>query len=72
MSDSFNAKIYRPNGDELHLADGASIIIDASSTPITLTNTGGELVFSNVPTSDPQVAGALWANNNVLTLSAGA
>jgi hypothetical protein len=29
------------------------------------------LVVQNIPTTDPHVVGALWANNHVLTLSNG-
>jgi hypothetical protein len=31
----------------------------------------GTVIFSGLPTSDPNVAGALWANSGVVTVSAG-
>lgn len=35
-----------------------------------LTIDGANLILSSVPTSDPSVSGQVWANTNVLTLSA--
>ncbi len=36
----------------------------------TVTSTGA-VIMSNLPTSDPSVAGQLWSNSGVLTVSAG-
>lgn len=38
---------------------------------ITLTASGTNLVIAGLPTSDPAVAGALWSNAGVVTVSAG-
>lgn len=40
-------------------------------TTATITATGA-IIFSGLPTSDPSVAGQLWSNSGVLTVSAGA
>jgi hypothetical protein len=34
-------------------------------------NASGKLLFTGLPTADPRVAGQVWANSGVLTLSAG-
>lgn len=38
---------------------------------IKLTWDGADLVITGLPTSDPTVAGALWSNSGVLTVSSG-
>lgn len=38
---------------------------------ITLTVSGANLLIAGLPTSDPAVAGALWSNSGVVTVSAG-
>ena len=38
------------------------------ATTITASST---VILSNLPTSDPSVAGQLWSNSGVLTVSAG-
>lgn len=43
----------------------------ASATVANLTATGTVISFANLPTSDPNVAGVVWSNSGVLTLSAG-
>lgn len=41
---------------------------------VTATNVtaSGTVILSGLPTSDPEVAGQLWSNAGVLTVSAGA
>jgi len=62
--------------DELNeLVSTLTDIIDPSTTDLvwdgsTLT-VGGDVVLSGIPTSDPAVAGQLWNNSGVLTVSAG-
>lgn len=33
---------------------------------------GGTIILADIPTSDPSVAGALWSDSGVVTVSAGA
>lgn len=40
-------------------------------TTTNLTATGSVVILSGLPTSDPTVAGQLWSNSGVLTVSAG-
>jgi hypothetical protein len=46
-----------------------------SGTTLTTTGTvtinGTTIIISSLPTSDPSVAGQLWSNSGVLTVSAG-
>lgn len=41
------------------------------STTITDLTASGDVIFSGLPTADPEVAGQLWSNLGVLTVSAG-
>ena len=43
----------------------------ADATVTNLTVTGSVVIMNNLPTSDPLVAGQLWSNAGVLTVSAG-
>ena len=47
-------------------ANSASI-----TTSVPLIIDGTSVIFSNLPTVDPVVAGKLWSNSNVLTVSTG-
>ncbi len=63
-----NVKVHTPQGGEsLNIEDGGALVLGA----VTLTVNGTDVVITGLPTSDPSVAGALYANSNVLTLSAG-
>jgi len=43
----------------------------ASGAQSTTTIASGNIMMSNLPTSDPSVAGKLWSNSGVVTVSAG-
>lgn len=38
---------------------------------VKLTVSGANVIITGLPTSDPSVAGALWSNSGVVTVSAG-
>lgn len=62
------AKVYmEQGGDRKVVANGGSISIG----DVILTATAGNVIITGIPTSDPAVAGALWSNSGVLTISAG-
>ena len=42
----------------------------ANATAVNLT-ASGTVIFSNLPVADPNVAGQIWSNSGVLTVSAG-
>lgn len=55
-----NTSVSLPQG-------GNSLVIGG----VTFTWNGSQLVVTGLPTTDPAVAGALWSNSGVLTVSAG-
>lgn len=61
------------SGATLRLKDGSTQVLEDGAvielgSGVTLTITGTDLVLAGLPTTDPGVTGALWANSNVLTL----
>lgn len=71
-----NVKVYLPQGGDslevdddgaINLADGAVLTLG----DVAFTVSGTNVVITGLPTADPSVAGALYADSNVLTLSAG-
>ena len=66
---SYATKVYREvGGDKLTVVPGGSINFNGVTFSV---NTAGKLVLSGLPTADPHVAGQLWTNSGVLTVSAG-
>lgn len=66
---TYNTKVYlQQGGDTMTVAAGGSIEMGAN---VTLAVAGANVVITGLPTADPSVAGALWSNSGVLTLSAG-
>ena len=68
---SFNGPVRSENGFQ-------TISINASTGTVTVGSTYGEnmvvtgtVILSGIPTANPNVAGAVWSNSGVLTLSAG-
>lgn len=65
-----NTKVYRkPGGDEMVVDRGGKLTLGNASITI---NAAGQAIVAGLPTADPAVAGALWSNSGVLTVSAGA
>lgn len=66
---SYQTKVYKDQGGDRqvtvaggqHKLGDTTLIIDAH----------GDIIFTGLPTADPEKAGALWANGGVLTVSAG-
>lgn len=48
-----------------------ALVFENGASDITITANGTNVVITNLPTSDPSVAGALWVDTGVLKLSAG-
>jgi len=70
MADNtYVTKVYEGDGgDSIYVKAGGKIIIGG----VTLTaDAAGNLIATGLPTADPAVAGALWSNSDVLTISAG-
>lgn len=67
-----NAKVHFPQGaDKMRVESGGSIELERGSTDVSITSNGTNILITGLPTSDPGVAGALYTNSLVLTLSAG-
>lgn len=63
------AKVQRTNGgDKLEVDVGGSLVIGDVTIS---TDAAGNLIFTGLPTANPSVAGALWSNVGVVTVSAG-
>lgn len=64
-----NTLVHKAQGGAtLTIDSGGSLALGAG---VTLTVSGTNVIVSGLPTSDPSVAGALWSNTGVLTVSAG-
>ncbi len=64
-----NVKVSLPQGgDSLDVASGGSVKLGAN---VTLTVSGTNVILNGLPTTNPNVAGALWTNSGVLTRSTG-
>lgn len=48
-----------------------SLVFETGANDVTLTATGANVIATNLPTTDPQVAGALWIDTQTLKVSAG-
>ena len=63
-----NVKVSLPQGgDSLDVADGGSVVLG----DVVLTVSGANVIITGLPTADPAVAGALYSDAGVLTVSAG-
>lgn len=68
----FSGPVKSDNGFEGDITGDLTGDVTAATTSTgTLTITGTSFIFANVPDSDPNVAGAIWSNSGVLTVSAG-
>lgn len=67
---TYNTKIQEQDGgDTLVVAAGGTVEFNGGVTMTT--DASGNLILTGLPTADPAVAGALWSNAGVLTVSAG-
>jgi hypothetical protein len=65
-----NTKVYRkPGGDEIVVDKGGKLTI---GNAVFTVDASGRVIVTGLPTADPAVAGALYSNSGVLTISAGA
>ncbi|MDA9409988.1 hypothetical protein [Bradyrhizobium sp. CCBAU 45384] len=66
---TYTTKVYHEvGGDRLTVDPGGSINFNGVTFSV---NAAGKLIVAGLPTVDPHVVGALWANGGVLTVSAG-
>jgi hypothetical protein len=62
---TFSGPVVSQNGFE------GSATVTTLTTTGTVTINGTTIIISDLPTSDPSVAGQLWSDSGVLTVSAG-
>jgi cytoskeletal protein CcmA (bactofilin family) len=63
---TFSGPVKSDNGFEGNIT--GDVTGNVTATDVTAT---GTVIFSGLPTSDPNVAGAIWSNTGVLNVSAG-
>ena len=74
---TFNGPVRSENGFQAITINGSTGAVTvnatygASATVANLTASGGVVILSNLPTANPNVAGQIWSNSGVLTVSAG-
>lgn len=71
MADAtYNSNVYlEQGGDALVLKPGGKVKVGDSI--VLTTDAAGNLLITGLPTANPNVAGAVYANSGVLTVSAG-
>ena len=74
---TFNGPVRSENGFQVVTINGSTGTVTvnatygASATVANLTASGTRIILSGLPTANPNVAGALWSNSGVVTVSAG-
>ena len=67
---TFNGPVRSENGFK-DITKNASTGAVTENISITYDGSNSVVIISNLPTSDPSVAGQLWSNSGVVTVSAG-
>ena len=67
---TFQGPVRSENGFK-DITVAANTGVETENFSITYDGTNSVVIFSDLPTSDPTVAGQLWTNAGVLTVSAG-
>lgn len=67
---TFDGPVRSENGFK-EITKSATTGAVTENISITYDGTNSVVIFSDLPTSDPTVAGQLWSNAGVLTVSAG-
>ena len=68
---TFTGPVRSENGFQDVSKDATTGAVTVNATYGANISTAGTVIFSALPTSDPAVAGQLWSNSGVLTVSAG-
>tara|TARA_Y100000389_G_C17470980_1_gene530805 strand:- start:6441 stop:6656 length:216 start_codon:yes stop_codon:yes gene_type:complete len=67
---TFSGPVRSENGFT-DITVAANTGVETQNFSITYDGTNSVVIFSNLPTADPSVAGQLFSNSGVLTVSAG-
>ena len=74
---TFSGPVRSENGFQSITVNGSTGAVTvtasygANATMANLTASGTRIILSGLPTANPNVAGALWSNSGVVTVSAG-
>lgn len=68
---TFTGPVRSEGGFQTITKNATTGAVTVTATYGTNLATAGTVIFSGLPTSDPAVAGQLWSNAGVLTVSAG-
>lgn len=74
---TFSGPVNSENGFQSITINGSTgaVTVNATygtnATMANLTASGTRIILSGLPTANPNVAGALWSNSGVVTVSAG-
>lgn len=73
---NFSGPVRSENGFQSITVNASTGTVTVNATygtnaAITNLTASGTVIFSGLPTADPAVAGAVWSNSGVLSLSAG-
>lgn len=68
MSDYSSKAHHNVGGDGFTIEAGGVLTLGLATITI---NASGRAIVAGLPTADPHVAGELWSNSGVLTISAG-
>lgn len=68
---TFSGPVVSDNGFTGNVTGDVTGDVTGAVTATTITASGA-IIFSGLPTADPEVAGQLWSNAGVLNVSAGA
>jgi len=67
---TFNGPVRSENGFK-DITKNATTGTETENISVSHDGTNSVVIFKDLPTSDPSVAGQLWSNSGVLTVSAG-
>ena len=67
---TFNGPVRSENGFK-DITKNATTGTETENISVSHDGTNSVVIFKDLPTSDPAVAGQLWSNSGVLTVSAG-
>lgn len=73
---SFNGPVRSENGFQVITINGSTGTVTVNATyganaSVVNLAASGTVTLSNLPVADPNVAGQIWSNSGVLTVSAG-
>lgn len=66
---SYEPKVYKDTGGNRQVFSSGGVL--KLGNAVFTVNAAGQVIVTGLPTANPAVAGALWSNSGVLTVSTG-